>query len=101
MRLETNFAQSLAAEEISLQLISFLLSDPERLERLVALTGIGQDDLEQRIAESEFQAFVMDYVLEDQSLVLEFAAAQGLRPEALLAARRKLAGAVMWSPARK
>jgi len=93
MRFKTNSPQSPNGDEIPLLLTGFLLSDETRLERFLALTGITRDDLETRVNEPDFQAFVLDYALEDQSLVLEFALAHDLKPEALLAARRRLPGA--------
>lgn len=76
-----------------MQLLTFLLQDEGRLERLVALTGITKGDLQSRMQEPQFLAFVMDYALQDQSLVMEFAGAANLPPEAVVAARRKLPGA--------
>ncbi len=93
MYLKSTLPHSTATSEIPLLLTGFLLSDEVRLERFLALTGITRGDLETRMDETGFQAFVMDYTLEDQSLVLEFASTHNLKPEALLAARRHLPGA--------
>ena len=82
------------AETLSLDLITFLAQDEERFERFLALSGLGPDDFRARLAEPSFQAMVLDQVLQDQSLVLEFTAAHSLKPEAVLAARRKLPGAL-------
>ena len=80
------------AETLPLDLITFLAQDEERFERFLALSGLGPDDFRARLAEPSFQAMILDQVLQDQSLVLEFTAAHGLKPEAVLAARRKLPG---------
>ena len=76
--------------DIIIQFVAFLAQDESRFERFVSLTGLGLNDIRQRHADPAFQAMVLDYGLQDQSLVLEFAAAQGLQPEALLKVRRSL-----------
>ena len=80
------------AGTLPLDLITFLAQDEERFERFLALSGLGPDDFRARLAEPSFQAMILDQVLQDQSLVLEFTAAHSLKPEAVLAARRKLPG---------
>ena len=80
------------SETLSLDLITFLAQDEERFERFLALSGLGPHDFRTHLAEPTFQAMVLDQVLQDQSLVLEFTAAHNLKPEAVLAARRKLPG---------
>jgi hypothetical protein len=80
------------AETLPLELITFLAQDEERFERFLALSGLGPQDFRSHLAEPSFQAMVLDQVLQDQSLVLEFTAAHGLKPEAVLAARHKLPG---------
>jgi hypothetical protein len=86
--------QSLAVdtETLSLDLITFLAQDEERFERFLALSGLGPHDFRTHLAEPAFQAMVLDQVLQDQNLVLEFTAAHNLKPETVLAARRKLPG---------
>jgi Protein of unknown function (DUF3572) len=80
------------ADILPLQLITFLASDEERFERFLALSGLGPEDFRSHLAERGFQAMVLDQVLQDQSLVLEFTTAHALKPEAVLAARRKSPG---------
>ncbi|MEO9166934.1 MAG: DUF3572 domain-containing protein [Aestuariivirga sp.] len=79
-------------ETLPLDLITFLAQDEERFERFLALSGLGPQDFRSHLAEPSFQAMVLDQVLQDQSLVLEFTTAHNLKPEAVLAARRKLPG---------
>jgi Protein of unknown function (DUF3572) len=79
--------------EIPLRFIRFLAADEERLSHMVALTGLGEEDFTTRAQDPQFQAFVMDYGLENETLLLEFAASEGLKPEWIVQARRKLPGA--------
>ena len=76
--------------EIIVQLIVFLAQNEARFERFVSLTGLGIEDIRQRHTEPVFQALILDYALQDQSLVLEFTASQELRPDALLKLRHSL-----------
>ena len=92
MRLKQAPQSAHSAEETALNLIAFLLGDDDRTERLVALTGIGRDDLQSRMHEPEFQAFVFDYALQDDALIIEFSQSINQRPESVVAARRKLPG---------
>lgn len=80
------------AGSLPLQLITFLAQDEERFAQFLALSGLGPQDFRLHLAEPGFQAMVLDQVLQDQSMVLAFTSAQGLPPEAVLAARRKLPG---------
>ena len=76
--------------DLIMKLMVFLAQDEVRFERFVSLTGLSVEDIRQRHADPVFQALVLDYVLQDQSLVLEFAASQELRPDALLKLRHSL-----------
>ncbi len=76
--------------EIVMQFIAFLAQEEGRFERFVSLTGLGMADIRQRHAEPEFQALVLDYGLQDQSLVVEFAAHQGIKPDELMRVRHRL-----------
>lgn len=73
-----------------MQFIAFLAEDEGRFERFVSLTGLGLADIRQRHTDPEFQALVLDYGLQDQSLVLEFAAHQGVQPNEVMKVRNRL-----------
>jgi Protein of unknown function (DUF3572) len=79
--------------EIPLLFMAFIAQDDIRLEHFMSLTGMGPGVLKQGLSDPDFQAMVLDYGLENESLILEFAAHQGLQPDAVLRARRKLPGA--------
>ena len=70
----------------------FLASDGERLERFCNLSGMLENDLKINLAIPAFQGFVLDYLLQDETLLLEFAVLQQLKPEKIVALRRKLPG---------
>jgi hypothetical protein len=81
------------AEEIAIKGLQFLAGEPEALGRFLALSGIGPQDLRAAAAEPGFLAGVLEFFLEDESLLLAFAAGAAIRPTMIAAARHALAGA--------
>ncbi len=81
------------AATITLNLIAYIASDDDRLERFIGLSGISLADLQSGAANPEFQGFVLEYALQDESLIIDFAAFSGLKPESLQRARFALPGA--------
>ncbi len=85
-----------SAEEssiIALKFISFIASDETRCERFSSLTGMTFQDLKDGAKKPEFQGFVLEYALQDESLILEFAGMENINPQILIAARLALPGA--------
>lgn len=81
------------ASTIALTLIGFIASDEERLERFLALSGISLADLKTGAADAGFQAFIVDYALQDEKLVVDFSTSSGIKPEVVQIARYALPGA--------
>jgi Protein of unknown function (DUF3572) len=80
------------SSDIALQYMAYLASDDEKLGQFCSLSGLGQSELTQRLAEPSFQAFLLDFLLQDESELLAFTAEQGLKPETIMIARSKLPG---------
>ncbi|OYX15181.1 MAG: hypothetical protein B7Z15_01430 [Rhizobiales bacterium 32-66-8] len=70
-----------AADQLAITALSFLARDPERIGRFLADTGIGPGDLRSAASQSGFGAGVLAFLLSDESLLLEFTANEGFRPE--------------------
>ena len=79
-------------QALAIGALSFIASDPERLGRFLSVTGIGPATLRSAAKEPEFLARILDYLGEDEALLLAFAANAGHAPEALAAARSALSG---------
>ena len=86
------------AEWVAINGLSFLAGDAGRLGRFLALTGVGPAELAHDREAPEMLAAVLEYLLGDEPLLLEFAANAGHPPEhvqqawdllVLEAARRK------------
>ena len=89
---QSNEGGSDAAAIIAMKSVIFLASDAERLERFCGLSGMLEQDLKQNLTVPQFQGFVLDYLLQDETLLVEFAAVEQLRPEQIMSVRRKLPG---------
>jgi hypothetical protein len=80
------------AAVIALNFMAFLAKDESRLQRFCALTGSTPQDLRAHLARPDFQAMALDYGLQDESLLLAFAAEADIDPLRIVAARRHLPG---------
>jgi hypothetical protein len=85
-----------AAEALALRALAFLAEDPERLGRFLALTGIGPGELRSVATDPALLGGVLDHLLADERLLVAFAEANELEPEAAARARRHLPGAMAW-----
>ena len=83
-----------AAELIALQALAFIAGEPEHLERMLAETGLTAEELRTNAAEPTMLAGILDFVLADETRVLDFCAFAGLAPESPARARAQLPGAV-------
>lgn len=86
-------ASSEAAEAMALTALAYVLEDPDRAGRFCALTGLGGAELTGAVRDPAFLGGVLDFVLDDEALLVEVAAASQVSPETLAAARRRLPGA--------
>jgi hypothetical protein len=78
------------AESLAVAALSFLSGSPERLVRFLEATGMRPDTLRAAAQEPGFLAGLMDYIVQDEELLLAFAAEAGPTPEAVMQARRLL-----------
>jgi hypothetical protein len=80
-----------AAIELAIAALSFLAGETERLERFLALTGLGPQSLRAAAREPSFLLGVLDHVAGDETLLLAFANENGIDPEDVGRARDALA----------
>lgn len=81
-----------AAEELAINALAFLASQPEALGRFLRLTGIGPANLRQAAAEPGFLAGLLDYFLANEGMLVEYAREAAVAPEDVVQARQVLAG---------
>ena len=80
----------------ALQALGFVAGDSDRLARFLALAGVSVDELKTRAGDPAFLGGVLDFVLEDEKLLLEFCEASGLKPASVARLRADLPGAPVW-----
>ena len=82
------------AEFLALQAVSFLASDDDRIGRFMSISGMSPDSLMQTIGDTTVLAGVLDYILSDDSLLIEFSEFAEIAPEVPALARASLPGFV-------
>lgn len=81
-----------SAEQLAIDGLAFLVSEPEELGRFLALAGIGPETLRTAAADPAFLVAVLEFFLENEPLLLVFAARMNIRPTLIAAARYLLDG---------
>jgi len=81
-----------AAEELAIQALSYLASDPERLGQFLTVTGIGPEQIRTASAEPGFLAGVLGYIASDEHLAAGFAAETACGPADIARAHETLGG---------
>jgi uncharacterized protein DUF3572 len=72
-----------SAQSLAVSALTFIAADPDRLNRFLGITGLGPDNLRTAAADPAFLGSVLDYLVADEKLLVEFAADAGLKPEAV------------------
>lgn len=80
------------AEIIALQALGFLAGDEQALAGFLRLTGLDLPDIRAAAANTELLAGVLDYLLQDEAMLLAFCEAAAIRPEEPARARAYLPG---------
>lgn len=86
----TNRPSEEDAEGIAITAISFLARNPEEFSRFLALSGVDLASLRQYAGDSAFLGGLLDFLLQDEALLLVFAEESGIDPSTIGAARRRL-----------
>lgn len=85
--------RSEAAQLLAIRCLAFIAEDTDRFGRFLALSGIGPADIRNRAADPAFLGGVLDYLLSDDAMVVEFAEWASIGPESVLTARQSMPGA--------
>lgn len=80
------------AEQIAIAGLAFLAERPEHLARFLALSGIGPETLRAAAADPGFLAGILDFLMNDESMLLEFTETHRLRPMLVAVAHHRLDG---------
>jgi hypothetical protein len=72
------------------QALAFLATEPSRVARFLTVTGLDPEMVRQRVGDRDFLAGVLQFLREDESLLLVFAAEMAIKPERVAEAQAKL-----------
>ncbi|WP_404829126.1 DUF3572 domain-containing protein [Allosphingosinicella flava] len=76
----------------ALSALAWILAEDSRAQRLIALTGLTPDDLRLRLSNPAVLAAVLGFLEAHEPDLIACAAATGVTPADLVAARRSLEG---------
>jgi hypothetical protein len=79
-------------EALALSALGWVLSDGERAQRLLALTGLTPDDLRERLGSPSVLAAILGFLEAHEPDLVACAEALEVRPADLVDARRRLEG---------
>ncbi|MCR9235103.1 MAG: DUF3572 domain-containing protein [Alphaproteobacteria bacterium] len=86
---DTEFAEALA-----IQALGHLAQDKEVLERFLSVTGLAPEKIREAAASPGFLAGVLDYMMQNEALLLTFSVNNNIDAEAIMAAHRQLSGPI-------
>ena len=78
------------AEILALQALGWLAGDEDRLSRFLALSGLDGATLREMAGSREAARAVLDFLLSDEALLLDFCEIAQIPPAAFPAYRRRL-----------
>ena len=79
-----------SAEVMAANALGFLAEDEDRFGDFLALTGLSPDDVRSQVNDPTFLAGVMQYMVENERLLVEFASSADLIAEAVAEAAQAL-----------
>jgi len=77
-----------AAEAVAVDALAFIANDDDLLSNFIAATGIDPASIRSALQKEDFLRGVMQYLVEDESLLTAFAASADLKPEEVAGAAR-------------
>ncbi len=80
------------AERLAIDALSWLAQDPERLGHFLNTSGASPNDLRDRVQDVEFLEFLLDFLLLDDSMILDFSSAFHHPPEDVQRAKFAFSG---------
>ena len=80
------------AEATALNILSFLAESPQALERLMFQSGLDLSTIRKRAAERDFLAAVVDFLMTDEELLVDFCESRRIDPKTVQKAAHQLGG---------
>ena len=89
---KTRIVSMAEAEELAIAALGFMAQDPDRIGRFLSITGLGPENLRQAAGQAGFLASVLDYLAQDERLLMAFAEVERIAPETVTRAHAALTG---------
>ena len=83
-------------ETLALWAVTFLATNEERFMQFLTLTGMEPSQLSSRMQDPTTLAAILDYLLNWEPLLIEFAAEYQIQPYSIALARRRLPDPPEW-----
>jgi hypothetical protein len=80
------------AEILALEALAWLAGQPDAIAKFLTTSGLEASDLRSAIGDSGLQGSVLDFLLADETLLLDFCENASLKPQAVHTARYRLGG---------
>lgn len=83
-------------EEVAFLAVGFVAANEESLSQFLSLSGAGLSDLRSRLQDPDFLGSVLDFILGQEELMLEFCSKNNLTPQNVWKARTYFPGMPVW-----
>ncbi len=83
-----------AAETVALKALGWIAGHENLLDVFMGATGAGRDDLRDGAQDLDFLSSLLDFLLMDDTWIMEFSEAANVPPEAVVEARAALPGGI-------
>jgi hypothetical protein len=80
------------AEILALEALAWLAGQPDAVAKFLTISGLTASDLRRAVGDSGLQGSVLDFLLADENLLLDFCQNASLKPQAVHNARHRLDG---------
>ena len=80
------------AESIAVNGLGFIAAEPDYLSRFIGLTGIDAGDIRAVVNEPAFLTAILDFLMGDEKILVEFSKVANINPEHVAIARQILTG---------
>ena len=81
-----------SAESLALQVLGWLAARDEVFGTFMAHAGADAAEIRSRVGDPDLLGAVLDFLLSDEALLVQFCAEAGIRPETPMQARMRLPG---------
>jgi hypothetical protein len=78
------------AEILALEALAWLAGQPDAVAKFLTMSGLDASDLRRAVGDSGLQGSVLDFLLADDKLLLDFCESASLKPQAVHTARYRL-----------